>query len=49
MNNIVVEQNGKNTSLQIDREIDNIKEIRLSFKDYKVQEMQVEFFKIYPD
>jgi len=44
MNKIEVEQNGKYTSLQIDKEIDNIKEIRLSFKDYKVSEMEVKFY-----
>jgi len=42
MNKIEVEQNGKYTSLQI--EIENIKEIRLSFKDYKVSEMEVKFY-----
>lgn len=45
MNNIVVEQNGKNCVLQIDKQINNIKEVRILFKGYDVQEMQVEFFK----
>lgn len=44
MNKIEVEQNGKNTILQIE-EIENIKEIRLSFKDYKVEQMEVNFYK----
>lgn len=45
MKNIVVEQNGKNTSLQIDNELNNLKEIRLIFKDYKVEQMEVKFYK----
>lgn len=45
MREIILEQNGKNTILQIDKEINNIKEIRVLFKDYKVSEMQVNFYK----
>lgn len=43
MKEIIIEQNGKYTSLQIDKEIENIKEIRLIFKDYKVEQMEVNF------
>lgn len=43
MNNIVVEQNGKNCTLQIEQ-INTIKAVRVLFKGYEVQEMQVEFY-----
>lgn len=44
MNDIIIEQNGKNTILQIDKE-NNISEIKVVFNNYKVEIMEIKFYK----